>query len=168
MTEEEKIKKEEERKRKEEEFKKTELQLEKVQDELTKKQNLWNNKIEELSTRINNELSSAINESAIAISYRQILLEERTQMYYSMYKSMPRIKLEHKRLFEHYSMNYAIKINGTEKQRLIEADMCQFEHKMSILQNYITFLTETIKNVDNIIYAIKNKVDFYNISGGIE
>lgn len=139
--------------------------LEKLQKELHKEEVICNNNIERLSKKINTELKYSIDLSAESISYRQILLEQRTQYYYKIYSSMPKLKQLRKSKFEYYSTRYQIKINSTEKVKLIDADLAYHEAKMEFLQNHINFLTDCIKNVDHIIYSIKNKIELHNITG---
>ena len=139
--------------------------LDTLEIELHKQELDWNSKIDTLSKKINNEIKYSIELSAEAVSYRQILLEERTQVYYKIYKAMPKIKQLEKAKFEFYSTKYQIKINSTEKNKLIESDLAYHTAKMDFLQNHINYLTECIKNIDHIIWSVKNKIDFYNISG---
>jgi len=139
--------------------------LDKLEIELHKQELDWNSKIDALSKKINHEIKYSIELSAEAVSYRQILLEERTQVYYKIYKAMPKIKQLEKVKFEYYSTKYQIKINSTEKNKLIESDLSYHTAKMDFLQNHINYLTECIKNIDHIIWSVKNKIDFYNISG---
>lgn len=139
--------------------------IEKLENEFIEKQKKWNSIVEELTSKINCELKYSVELSAEAISKRQIILEERTFWYYKMYKDLPKLKQLRKKYFEWYSAKYPYKINSSEKAKLIEADMAYQETKMECIQNYINFLTETIKTVDHIIYSVKTKVDLYNLTG---
>jgi len=139
--------------------------LEKLETDLITKQKSWNIIIENLSRKITCELKKTIDLSAEATSQRQLLIDERTNWLYKMYKDLPKLKQMRKKHFEWYSTKYPIKLNGTEKTKLIEADMAYYEAKMEYIQNYINFLTESIKSVDQILYAVKNKIDLYNATG---
>lgn len=139
--------------------------LSNLEDDFIKKQKFWNRIIDDLTKRLSTELKTIIDLNAEAISQRQILVEERTQYYFKLYKDIPKLKQLKKNHFEFYSTKYPIKINGTEKTKLIEADTAYHDAKLEYVQNYINFLSESIKSVDNVIYAIKNKIELYNISG---
>ena len=154
----------EKEKQQEEENKKFEDKLNKVKEELSKRQLYWDTVVNNLTKKLKEELKFAIELSGEAISQRQILLEERSQNYYTIYLSMPTIKQQEKKKLEHYHTKCNIKYNGGEKEKCIEADLAYMTAKIDLIQNYINFCTETVKNIDNIIYAIKNKVDFFNIS----
>lgn len=139
--------------------------LEKLQSDLYNKQKKWSNTIDKLSDKITCDLKKSIELSAEATSQRQILIDERTHWYFKMYKDLPKLKQIRKKYFEYYSGKYPFKVNGTEKQKLIDADVSWQEAKMDYLQNYINFLTESIKTVDHIIYSVKNKIELYNVTG---
>jgi hypothetical protein len=82
-----------------------------------------------------------------------------------MYRDLPKLKQIRKNYFEHYSGKYPYKVNGTEKQKLIDADVAYQDAKMDFLQNYINFLSESVKTIDHIIYSVKNKIELYNATG---
>jgi len=139
--------------------------LEKLEKELSVSEKKWNEIIEKLSGRINCELKKSIDLSAEATAYRQMLIDERTTFFFKMYKDMPKLKKLRKKHFEFYSTKYPIKVNSTEKTKLIDSDVCWHECKMDYLQNHINFLSDSIKTVDQVLYSIKNKVDLYNATG---
>ena len=139
--------------------------LEKLEKELSGFEKKWNEIIDKLTGRINCELKQSIMLSADATAYRQMLIDERTTYFFKMYKDMPKLKKLRKKYFEHYSTKYPIKVNSTEKGKLIDADVCWHECKMDFLQNHINFLSDSIKTVDHVIYSVKTKVDLYNATG---
>ena len=133
--------------------------------DLQKKEAIWCGVVEELAGKIKGELTSnLIDVTAEVTSQKVILGEERSQFYYQIYMLMPIIKVKEQESMEFYSTRCAIKLNGTEKSKMIEAEVSYYKAKVDLMQNYILFCTEMLKNIDNINYAIKNKVDFYNIS----
>ena len=137
----------------------------KLEAELSERQERWNIVMETLSKKINYELKNCIELSAEAISYRQMMLEERTHQYYRFYRLTAKLKELQKARFEFYSVNYQIKTNSTEKNKLIESDLAYHDARLEYIQNYINYMTECIKGVDHIIWSVKNKIDFFNISG---
>jgi len=139
--------------------------LEKLENDLKKLEEITTKKIKELSSRINCELKFSIDLSADATSYRQILIDDRTHFYFKMYKDMPKLKQLKKKHFEFYSTKYPIKINSTEKTKLVESDVAYHEARFDYYQNHINFLTECIKTVDHVIYSVKNKIELYNATG---
>jgi len=139
--------------------------LDKMEFDLTKKQERWNKIIEKLTGKINCELKKSIDLSAESTAYRQMLIEERTSYLFKLYKDIPKLKQMRKNHFEFYSTKYPIKINATEKTKLIDADVAYYEAKTDYYQNHINYISDSIKTVDHILYQIKNKIDLYNATG---
>ncbi len=139
--------------------------LNNLEKELLSYQEKWNGIIKDLTGKINCELKKSIDLSAEATANRQILNDERTRHFFKIYKDMPKLKKMRKTHFEWYSTKYNIKINSTEKAKLIDADLAYYEAKIDYLQNHINFLSESIKTVDHVIYSIKNKIELYNATG---
>lgn len=136
-----------------------------LEEDLMRRQEKWNIVMEKLSEKIYGELKHSVELSAEAVSYRQMIIEERTNYYYKLYRLSAKLKEVHKSKFEYYSQHYQIKTNSTEKNKLIESDLAWHDAKLEFIQTYINFLTESIKSVDHVIWSVKNKIDFYNISG---
>lgn len=136
-----------------------------IKEELTEKQEKWNNIIFNLTKKLKDELKYMTEFSAELLYYRQLLIEERTKLYYFLYQEIPKIKKLYKKYFEWYSVKYPIKINASQKEKLIESDMSYFNYRLEYYQNYINFLSDSIKTIDNLIYSVKNKIDLYNITG---
>lgn len=139
--------------------------LEGIETDLNRLEAISTKKIKELAGRINCELKMSIDLSADATSYRQILIDNRTSFWYKIYKDTPKLKQLKKQYFEHYSTKYPVKVNSTEKAKLIDADVAYHEAKFDYYQNHINFLTECIKTTDHVIYSVKNKIELYNATG---
>lgn len=139
--------------------------LDLLQEKLLESQGNWNRIIESLAKRVNCELKETIDLEAEAISYRQILIDEKSKYLFKIYKDMPRIKQLRKTQFEYYATKYQIKTNASEKTRLIDADIAFYEAKIEYLENHINFLTESMKTCDHVIWSVKSKIDMYNITG---
>lgn len=146
-----------------------EVNFEKVLEELEKKlvesEKNWDRIIGELSKRITCELKETVQLEADAMSYRQIIIDEKTNYLYKIYKDMPKIKQLRKTQFEYYALKYQIKTNGTERTKLIDADLSYYDAKIEILENHINFLTESLKSVDHVLWGIKNKIAIHNLLG---
>lgn len=139
--------------------------LEKLEDELKISENNWNEIVNKLSGKINGELKHSVDLCAEAIAYRQMLVDDKTKYFFKMYRDMPKLKKLMKSHFEWYSTKYPIKINSTEKTRLIESEVAYHDCKMDYLQNHINFLADSLKTIDHVIYSFKTKVDLYNAIG---
>ena len=102
---------------------------------------------------------------AEAISIRQIINDEIAKYTYKIYKDVPKYKEMVKKRFEYYSTKYQIKTTGGEKTKLTDADLAWQKAKLELYENHITFLGETRKTVDHVIWSVKNKIEIHNITG---
>lgn len=149
---------------KEEEKKDKKMKLEKLETELADERNEWNKIISDLSYRIRDELKTTIQLESEALSRRQEITELIGKYSYEMNKTLVSYKLSQKRIFEHYSTNYQIKVNATEKRSLIESDMAFASAKLKAIENHIQFFIESRKSTDHVIWSVKNKIQLYNIT----
>jgi len=131
---------------------------------LEDREKYWNSTINELSKKLNCSAKDVTPLQAEVISSRQELVEEIKSVSYELYKYMPKIKALKKQRFEFYHTKYPIATNGSEKMKLIEWDLANYEHKKDIFDVHIEFLRESMKDIDNMGYAIKNKVLLYQLT----
>lgn len=132
--------------------------------EYKKKQNIFSESVTKLSRELNTDIRNIGDLQAEVISLRQILLDEMMDIYYTISKLIPKNKIMKKKRLEFYMMEYPIKkLNSSEKIQLIEADMAYHDQLLLCNNEYIEYLKETIRNVDNLNYSIKNRVDIINI-----
>ena len=147
----------------EEKEKGSRLVLSKKMSESTKH---WKIKVDDLTRRIREDkLMDVVDIQAEAISHRQDIVEEVRKYSVIIYKSVQKMKGLQKSRFEFYATSYQVKTNGTEKLKLIEADLSEYQCFIDELDEHVTFLRETSKNFDNINYAVKNKIELANILG---
>lgn len=139
--------------------------LEDLKKELLGREQLCNNTIIKLSSKLKDDVKDIIDLQAEVISYRQLMIEDIKQIAYKVYKDLPKIKELRKKTFEFYTLSYNIKTNGTEKAKLMEADLAYYDYKIDIYNTHMEFLKETVKNLDNLNYAIKNKIELVNYLG---
>lgn len=121
----------------------------------------WNNTINSLRNGLYDEVHKMIDLEAEVISQIQIASEEITSISLKIAKNSSKIKKMEKERFEFYCIQYKIKTNATEKFRLMEADLSSHMHKINIFEIYVEFLRESKKNLDNIKWSIKNKIELY-------
>lgn len=139
--------------------------VEKLMDKLKHSEDYWNETIKSLANRLNCSAKDVVPLQADSISIRQQLNEQIKQMSYTLYKLMPRIKTFKKQRFEYYAGAQApYATNATERTKLVEWDLAIHDHKKDILDTHIEFLRESMKVMDVIGYAIKNKVALYQMT----
>jgi hypothetical protein len=138
------------------------------EDKLTTKlddtEKFWNTTIEKLADKLNCSAKDVVPLQAEVISVRQQLSENIKNMSYEIFKVVSKIKVLKKQNFEWYSTKYPISVNASEKAKLVEWDLHKADHRKDILDNHIEFLRETLRNIDNLNYAIKNKITLYQMT----
>lgn len=129
-------------------------------------EDVYSKTIRDLSYRLKCSADETIELQAEVISQRQLLVDEMSMTSYSINKILPKHKQLKKKRFEYYTLEYQIKkMTGPEKIKLIEADLAYHDQLIELYSNHIEYLKESIKNLDNINYAIKNKIELYNLMG---
>lgn len=128
---------------------------------------LWKATIKSLTDRLREgDVKFASDIQAEAISQRQSVVDEVNIYAVKIHKLNQKIKVLHKQRFEFYATSYQVKTSGTEKLRLIEADLSEQQLFMDELDEYVNFLRETSKNLEAINYSVKSKIELANILGG--
>jgi hypothetical protein len=139
--------------------------IDKLTSKLKEGENYWNSTINSLTQKLNCSVKDVVPLQAETISLRQQLTEQIKTISYELYKMMPRIKAFRKQRFEYYAgaqSPYAT--NSSERTKLVEWDLALFDLKKDILDIHIEFLRESLKNMDNINFAIKNKISLYQLT----
>ena len=121
---------------------------------------------EDLQDLVNKMESSIAELQAEVLSYRQNVTDEVKIYTVRIYKLVQKMKVLSKARFEFYATSYQVKTSGTEKIKLIEADLSEHQLFINELDEHVNFLRETGKNLDNMHYAIKNKIELENILNG--
>ena len=138
----------------------------KMSEKMNKSVQYWGLIINKLNERIKlDHLKDITNVQAEAISYRQEIIEEVRTYSIKIYKLLQKVKTLNKSRFEFYATSYQVKTNGTEKVKLIDADLSEYQCFIDELDEHVTFLRETSKNLDNLNYAVKNRIEIANILG---
>jgi hypothetical protein len=132
---------------------------------LEESENYWNATITSLTKKMVCSAKEVVPLQAEIISLRQQVSEQIKNMSYQIYKMMPKIKTFRKQRFEYYVGNQAPYItNASERMKLIEWELAAHDYKKDILDNHIEFLRETLKNIDNLNFAVKNKITLYQLT----
>jgi hypothetical protein len=135
-----------------------------LRKQLEESEKYWNSSIEILAKRLTKPVQESVQLQAEAISMRQILTEQIKNMSYQTYKFKQKVKQFEKERLEFYLFGYQIKTNSGEKVKLIEADIASYQYRLDIFDIHVNFLRETQKDIDNINFAIKNKITLYQLT----
>jgi len=142
-----------------------EEKLEKILNTLKETEDYWNETITNMAKKLSCSSKDVVALQSDVSSQRQQINEQIKARSYDLYKMMPKIKSARKQRFEYYAgalSPYAT--NSSERTKLIEWDLATLDHKKDILDVHIEFLRESMKVMDNIGFAIKNKISLYQLT----
>jgi hypothetical protein len=130
---------------------------EQLEQRLTKDREDWKEKIKDLVSKLKNmnELSEC---QVRMLSYRQILLDKVTDFKTTTYKRNATWDKYYKSRYREYSVNYDVKLTNGEKNQFIKADLASLRTQIDMLQSHIDYYYECIKTLDNMAFAIRNRI----------
>ena len=117
----------------------------------------WTDKIKDLTVSLKH--GEKLEEvSAYTLSYRQILIENLATMASKIRSQKSTIDKNYKlKWIEYY--NYDYKLSDKQKEKFIEADLSDERHIYDLLVSQKCFIEGSIKTLDNMGFAIKNRLD---------
>ena len=116
----------------------------------------WTRKIDSIIQQMKNV--SAVPEIQVyMLSYRQMLVDEMVTFQYTIFRKNADYDVQYKSKFLEY-LNTALKLNGTERDKMVKADMNIINRQLSILDAHLNFYKECVKTLDNLAFAIRNRI----------
>jgi len=124
---------------------------------LSKQREDWTLKIKGLTEDL--KLGTNLEEvSAYTLSYRQVLVELLATMGNKIKSQKSTIDKKYKeKWIEYYSFDY--KLTDKQRERFVEADISDDSHILELLQTQKGFIEGSVKTLDNMGFAIKNRLD---------
>ena len=118
----------------------------------------WNNKIIALveSIKHTSKLSEA---QVIQLSYRQIIQDKLAEYRILHEKRQEMFDKQSVDRFREYKLGYDIKLSSSETQAFVQSDCKSLKLQIKMIHTQIIYFEECIKTLDNIGYAIKNKIE---------
>lgn len=118
----------------------------------------WNNKIITLveSIKHTSKLSEA---QVIQLSYRQMIQDKLAEYRILHEKRQETLDKQMADRFREYKLSYDIKLSSSETQMFVQADCKALKLQIKMIHTQIIYFEESIKTLDNIGYAIKNKIE---------
>ena len=117
----------------------------------------WTDKIKDLTVSL--KRGEKLEEvSAYTLSYRQILIENLATMSSKIRSQKSTVDKNYKLKWIEY-FNYDYKLSDKQKEKFIEADLSDDRHIYDLLVSQKYFIEGSIKTLDNMGFAIKNRLD---------
>jgi hypothetical protein len=131
-------------------------------DEYLGKQRLdWTEKIKDLTE----DLKKGVNleqVSSYSLSYRQIMVEQLASMSNRIRAQKSVVDQKYKQKWLEY-YNYDYKLTDKQREKFVEADLADDKHMLELLETQKSFIEGTVKTLDNMGFAIKNRLDMSRI-----
>jgi hypothetical protein len=135
----------------------------KTEDFLEKQRASWNRKLDPLYDKLKQNPDNLLDLQATVLSYRQMLTEEIAMFMNKLSRDIVLIKNAKSDRFMFYSTGFGLKTNLQEKKLLIDSELAELEHKKQILETHLEFLKEAKVMCDNLGWAVKNRIEIYNL-----
>jgi hypothetical protein len=143
----------------------------KLEDLFNDKRAEWNNNVEPLFKVLVTDLSNPSNAKVIldaqatALSYRQQINENINFFLNKRSRETTKIKKIRQDKFLFYATGFGVKTNMGEKAILIDAHLAENDRCIELIESYITFLRDTVKNLEAFGFTIKNMIELLNYLG---
>ncbi len=131
----------------------------------------WNKNVEPLFKVLITDLSNPSNSKSIleaqsyALSYRQQINEQINFFLNKRSKETTKIKKLRQDKFIFYATGFGIKTNLGEKGILIDGHIAENDRCLELIESYIEFLRDTVRNLESLSYSIKNMIELMNYLG---
>ena len=131
----------------------------------------WNKNVEPLFKVLSVELSNPSNSKqileaqSIALSFRQQINEQINFFLNKRSKETTKIKKLRQDKFVFYATGFGIKTNLGEKGILIDGHIAENDRCIELIESYIEFLRDTVRNLESLGFSIKNMIELMNYLG---
>jgi hypothetical protein len=143
----------------------------KLEEFFNDKRSEWNKNVEPLFAALTVDLSNPSNfkdileAQSIALSYKQVINENINYFLNKRSRETTKIKKLRQDKFVFYAIGFQVKTNMGEKAILIDAHIAENDRCIELIESYITFLRDTVKNLEAFGYSIKNMIELMNYLG---
>ena len=140
----------------------------KLEEYFNDKRSEWSKNVDPLFKSLSLDLVNPANSKvildtqAIALSYRQMLNEQINFFLNKRSREMTKIKKLKQDKFVFYATGFGIKTNMGEKGILIDGHLAENDRAMEIIEAYISYMRDTVKNLESLGFAVKNMIELMN------
>lgn len=143
----------------------------KLEEFFNDKRSEWNKNVEPLFKVLAIDLSQSVSSTKIldaqslALTFRQQINEQINFFLNKRSKETTKIKKLRQDKFIFYATGFGVKTNLGEKGILIDGHLAENDRTMELIESYIEFLRDTVKNLESFSYSIKNMIELMNYLG---
>ena len=144
-------------------------QQENYEDTFNRERAEWTERIRELSIRMKN-IREIAEVQVDLYSDRQKLLEYAYKLGQIVSRQNAKYRSDRRAKMVYYSEEHNVRYGSNEKTSLIEGDLSDLKKKIDIVDTHVSFVNETIKTVDHMLYGIKSRISLEEFmrGGGIK
>jgi hypothetical protein len=102
---------------------------------------------------------------SLALTYRQQINEQINFFLNKRSKETTKIKKLRQDKFIFYATGFGIKTNLGEKGILIDGHIAENDRSLELIESYIEFLRDTVRNLESLGFSIKNMIELMNYLG---
>ena len=127
-----------------------------IDKKLSDQRTMWTSKIGDLSKSLRyiNGMEDTI---AMVLSNRQILIEQIAYINVKIKEQKRKLAERYREKYlEYYNFDY--KLGEKQKEQFIQADLADEGIILSHLENQLEFFKESVKTLDNMGFAIRNRL----------
>ncbi len=99
------------------------------------------------------------------LSLRQRLLEDNHTLFEHITSLRKKYRDDRSAEMENLSRNLQIRYQANEKTVVLDGRTSVIKESLEIFENQVSFFTESIKTIDNIIFGIKTRIDIEKTLG---
>lgn len=99
------------------------------------------------------------------LSLRQRLLEDNHTLFEHITSLRKKYRDDRSTEMENLSRNLQIRYQANEKTVVLDGRTSVIKESLEIFENQVSFFTESIKTIDNIIFGIKTRIDIEKTLG---
>lgn len=134
-------------------------------DEFEEERKVWKDKVIDMANRVN-KLNEVTNLQVDLYSSRQIIIERIAKLYKYLSAYNALYKSNKKDLFIKYTVDSDIKLGQGEKIIMVEGDLSGLQEKINLIEQHIDYYKETVKNLDSMLYGVRNKLQIEQFLSG--
>ena len=139
----------------------SETKITKIDAYLNEQRQEWTLKIRELAMCFKD--IDKLHQAMVEIpSYRQIIIEQIAQLNIKIKQQESKLSKTYKSSFMKY-FEYDYKLTDKQKESFLKADMSDDNMVLSLLTTQMDFLRESVKTLDNMSWAVRNKLQIQGL-----
>jgi hypothetical protein len=127
-----------------------------LDQKLTAQRSTWSTNIKELAKSLKN-VNGMEETIAGVLSSRQTMVEQIAYLNTKIKEQKNAINARWREAYIRY-YEYDYKLGEKQKERFIENDLVQDNTKLALLENQLDFMRESVKTLDNMGFAIRNRL----------